>query len=287
MKKSTKIIIGLIVGVMLLGTVIYFREKIFSAFNRKVEKDHFLAEDKNSYTEKNEKEVASKENFSLSQEEQKMEDWLKKCEDGEKIFLTEKKVEKSQEIEGKIEINYLENQASEEYFLVESSGKKRKIFLESPIAIDLLEGRKVKLLGSSEEGVFLPVSLQCISTDLEKNQLEFRRKIMNQAEQKVKEIAGRQGEFVVESFWWQNENYFYMDFFDKTDEDIFYEALVFVKEEKGEPVFERVALFKNSSEEGDLELISGHDLFEDEVNEEEGENYYEFDEILKAWSPVY
>ena len=227
---------------------------------------------------------------ALTVEEQQMKGWLEKCEAGEEIVLSKETAEKKEEISGKIEIDYLDdNDSSGEYFLTDENGKKQKFSATDQANIDLLEGRRVVLAGEWKNGIFFPTALRCANTLQEKNKLEDRRKIMAEAADKVEEISGKKGKFVVESFWWQNDEYFYMDFFDEDDEDIFYEVLVYVSQKEGKNVFERAAFFQSSGEDGDLELVSGRDLFEDsDVNESSGEDdYYEYDDILKAWSPVY
>lgn len=224
-----------------------------------------------------------------SEEEKKVEDWLKKCEAGETIILAEAGDRKTEEISGKLAVDYLDDQEVVDYFLLDKNNKKQKFLGANWTEIDLLEGRQMVLQGEKKGEAFSPVSLRCLTSVGEKNTLEYRRKVMVEANNRIGEISGQQGSFGVESFWWQNDDYFYVDFFDKNDEEIYFEALVFVKKEGEKINFERVALSKNSGEEGDWELISGKDLFE-EVVETEGEsdeNYYEFDESLKMWAPVY
>jgi len=269
-------------SLFLLGGAWYWGDK-----NNSKESSSSLDE-KNAESE----EQANQENSSSqrqNEEEKRAEDWLKKCEAGETIFLAEGETEKAEEISGKISIDYLDDQEAVDYFLLGKAEEKVKFFGADWTEIDLLEGRQVLLRGEKKDGIFSPFSLRCLTSVSEKNTLEYRRKVMAEVTEKIGEISGERGGFVVESFWWQNDDYFYVDFFDEKDEDVYFEALVFVKKDGEKNSFERVALFKNSGEEEDLELISGRDLFEDaeDPEEEEEGNYYEFDESLKMWTPVY
>lgn len=293
MKKTTKIFIGILTLLVIL-VVFWFWKKTLGK-----DKNFFLLEKKSSeisefrkenkdiiVEEPSEKKEMSQE---ISEEDKKMKDWLKKCEAGEEIILVSSENKKTEEIKGKISIDYLENQETEEYFLIDKQGGKEKFSLVGWTEVDLLEGREVVLKGERQGDVFYPISLRCVVLDSTKNNLEYRREIMAEAEKRIGEISQEKGDFIVESFWWHDNEYFYVDFYDKNDEKKYFEALVFVKKEGTKIIFERVAFSKSVNDDGDLELVSGRDLFEDDIDleETEEENYYEFDEILKLWSPVY
>lgn len=286
MKKTTKIFIG-ILTVFVFLIIFWFWKKPF----RKSE-DFSLKEknpSENSGFEQNERDMSAEESSQeLSQEDREIKDWLEKCEAGEEIVLADSKNKELKEITGKISIDYLENQEMEEYFLIDKQENKEKFSLAEWTEVDLLKGREVVLKGEKQGDVFFPTSLRCVVSTSTKNNLEYRREIMTEAEKRIGEISQEKGNFIVESFWWQDNEYFYVHFYDKNDEEKYFEALVFVKKEGLKIIFERVAFFKSVGDDGDLELVSGKDLFEEEVDlEETEENYYEFDEILKLWSPVY
>lgn len=228
------------------------------------------------------------EEVELSQEEKTMEDWLKKCDAGEEIvFDSALAASAGEELTGRVSIDYQENQGTEEYYLTDQKGNKQKFSLSGWSQLDLLEGREVVLRGSREGENFSPFAVRCLTNQEKKNVLEYRRGLMAETERQLNQIVGLEGDFAIESFWWRDDEYFYVDFYQEDDEDVFYEALIFVKKESGGTVLEKVGVFKSSDDEDDWTTLYGRDLFEDADISDEDENYYEYDDLLKAWSPVY